>query len=150
MLQLQKDFETFKHDLKETTSRQEYQKLYEACVQECAKSQKYYRLFTQSEVQVATHKNENNQLKDEVNQLQASIRGLKEQQSRESDSVLKTVIDQQRTIDQLRYEISSLKASNHSLSMEVKDKDSLIHSLMDQIKAKDNQIAEVNQILSEL
>ena len=130
MLQLQKDFETFKQELKDTTSRQEYQKLYETCVQECAKSQKYYRLYTQSEVQIATVNGENNNLKEEINKLQQVIRALKDQQSRESDSVLKTVIDQQRTIDALRSELTQLKQGNQTLQSEVADKDSLIQSLM--------------------
>ena len=73
--------------------------MYEACVAECAKSQKYYKLYTQGEVKLATLEGEKGVLREECAKLQGQVRQLKEQQSRESDSVLKTVIDQQRTID---------------------------------------------------
>lgn len=57
MIQLQRDFESFKQEMtsmQPNKNSEEYNKLYEACLLECGKSQKFHRLYQQSEVRVAS------------------------------------------------------------------------------------------------
>ena len=49
-MSLQGDFEAFRKDL--TTPASDYNRLYEACLKECAKTQRYHRLYQESEARV--------------------------------------------------------------------------------------------------
>jgi hypothetical protein len=50
LVSLQQDFETFRKDLAPVS---DYNRLYEACLKECAKTQRYHRLYQESEARLA-------------------------------------------------------------------------------------------------
>ncbi|TNV84442.1 hypothetical protein FGO68_gene3384 [Halteria grandinella] len=138
---LQEDFETFKRDLQPVNQQEnslvvEYEKLYNACLEECEKAQQYYSLYQSEEQRVieVTEENrllkernlelekENESLKDnfeglkqESSQLQSKYEELRQEREEETKSVMRTVIDQQRTIEMLRGEIQTLQESIKTL-----------------------------------
>eukprot|EP00347_Sterkiella_histriomuscorum_P016535 403352819 len=113
---LQNEFDHFKNEvgveqmrkvLQE--SQEEYQKLYDICIQECEKSNKVQELYKkeknlreQRENQIIDLGDQEEMLKNQIRHLEDQLNFLRDQQDTEQQSLKQTVLDQQKVIEELR------------------------------------------------